>query len=626
MLFAAAIVSCNNEVIGPDGGPDGTDSGSGGGESTTATFSFKLANPGTYSGTSGVAGSTRESELGNVGMFIYDEKGTPEAMAYVKKIAANENKVTVRCKSGTKLIYVAANFGVQGTSSTKLIDTDMAADDTNVEDPLYMGVDWTASGTSGPLFSVLNRPVWAANNGISIDTANSGPTNTDADNLIKALTGNGDISKGVLSGDGSASSESYYLMSNWGDNSSQVADTIADGTKTPDDYDATVKFVLEGNVSAADSRISTNKNYVKINIQRAVAKIAVKEITPSILDQAGSGTNAGTFELFGNTKKWAVGNINSSTYPFQMWDGGAVRSTRYNDTATIIPKENNQSWAKKMDNTRIEPTGQTYEGQNLKVGDVLTKIESESKNLEFLSSGNEPARYSIVTENNNKNTYSHYTTYVMFGGTYKPNQYVLSVSNVGGVTYNTSNGVPTDLKAFDASKLFAIHYPDYGIKTDTMYYVSTYGTDGMFFLGDTALFYYVAYSKDMLGGIETDGTSITKPFSSPSVVAEINRIGTPNGSTQAALQKYYKGQCLYRVWLRDNDALFPANKSLVRRNHTYVVEITNIKGPGIADPNDIIDPTPDTIEPLEESDTYVTAEINVMNWHIIDQKTELDLK
>ncbi|MDR0835991.1 MAG: fimbria major subunit, partial [Tannerella sp.] len=68
-----------------------------------------------------------------------------------------------------------------------------------------------------------------------------------------------------------------------------------------------------------------------------------------------------------------------------------------------------------------------------------------------------------------------------------------------------------------------------------------------------------------------------------------------------------------------------ANKILVRRNHVYQVNITKIKGPGIGDPNDIIDPDPKEPEPIEEADTYVTVEIQIMKWHIVAQETEVGL-
>jgi hypothetical protein len=502
-----------------------------------------------------------------------------------------------------------------------------------------LGVDWTDAATLGPGFStdkngkgILNRPVWASSNGIEIDTATTGPTNTGANNLIRALTGNGVAAAtggGILTGNGGNTTTVWYLMSNWGDANSQMADTVADGSSKDDDYLATVKFVLEPKVTAAESQALNSKNYVRINIQRAVAKVSVKAMDPStVLNVAGTGTNAGTFVPIA---KWAAGNINCSTYPFQMWSGSTVRSTRYEDTTAILPKVSNKRWAKKMDNTRIETTGsspQSYEDQNLTASAVITRIGAADGNVEFLpitAPTDISPYYSILTENNNAQTYSHYSTYVLIAGQYQPTQFVLQVANNGAITYyNASTNTPT-IANYPTWSSPIINTSTGQTNIDTMYYVSSYGNNGLFFLGDSALLRYIAYSTDMLKGLETDAqTPIVNVSTSPSVQAELAKIKKIENSKYAALQAYWHGNCFYRVFISDN-AASDANKVLVRRNHAYNVNITKINGPGIGNPNHIIDPDPSTIDPIEASVTFVTAEINVMKWHVIDQSTELDL-
>jgi hypothetical protein len=619
MLGAAAIVSCNNEVIGPDGPGGGPNGPYEGGGTTHATFSFKLTNPGaTFAGDSAVAGDGRENEIGNVGMFIYDVNGTPEAMAYVKLGEFSGSNVTVRCKAGTKLIYVAANFGFGVGTGTALINT-FTADTTNTLSPAYMGVDWT---NIGPGFSALNAPIWAAGTGVSLDTTSAGPDNIGADNLIKALTGNGDATKGILFGNGSGtgSNDRYYLMSNWGDNTSDPtspSDNVADGSGN---YEASAKHTLAERISAAESQNPSNANYIKISIQRAVAKLAVKAITSTVLNNAGTGTSAGSFTP---VTSWAAGNINCSEYPFQMWDVTTVKSTRYDESTPILPATGNKRWAKKMDNTRIEPSGQSYEAQNLTVPGVLTKLAT-APNVPFYATDNPVADdYILLTENNNKETYNHYTTYVLFGGQYKPTEFILSVSNVGAVMKNTSSGAPSGLQSFPASWPIT-NSSSTETDVDTMFYVASYGTNGLFFLGQTALLQYIAYSPDMLNGEESDGSPILDPIASQSVADEMNKLLTVSGNKQADLQKYYRGNCFYRVWVQDNSAS-GANKDLVRRNHAYRISISKILGPGIGDPNDIIDPDPSTIEKIEVVNTYVTAEIEIMKWHIINQETPIGL-
>jgi hypothetical protein len=610
MLGAAAIVSCNNDSV--IGGPDGSD-GSGGGESTTATFQLNFINPGTYAGSDTISGTGRENGIDNAALFIYKLDGTPEAMAYLvgSDYSTNSGKVTVKCKSGDKLIYLAANTG-----GTKLIK--YAANTTNANDP-YTGVDWNIPNAQGPKFSVtnltnngtitlypLNSAIWSASdNAIVIDSTSVSMTsiNGNADGLIKALTGNGNPANGHLIGDGGGNINSYYLMSNWGDATTQPTDAVAVG----DSYLSTVKFNLKPNVPAADSRAATadatnssGKNALLINIQRAVAKVSVA-FDSGVTSDAGEGTSHG---VFAPDTKWAIGNINTSTYPFQMWDGSIVKSTRYDDNVSILPAANNGNWSKKMDNTRITGTGMSYENQNLSASLIVGggTINSNSANQSFGVSN-----YALVTENNQRIALNHYLTFVTFAGQYKPDSLITNVNDVGQVTGNN--------KQFPTSSEFGA-----GGGKDTIYYVGSLGSNGLFFWGLEALQKYVCYVLN----IHT-GSSPYTPTSDTEVANYINGLRVPAGNVQADLQAYWHGYCFYRVWITDDAATAVANKKLVRRNHVYQVTINKIKGPGIGDPNDIIDPDPTTIEPTEEADTYVTATVNVMKWHIIKQSTEIDL-
>jgi hypothetical protein len=619
MLGAAAIVSCNNDSV--IGGPDGPD-GPGGGESTTATFQFNFTkDPGSYAGDTDAEGTGDESRVDNAGLFIYKLDGTPEAMAYLASAdytdVTNGGKVTVKCKSGDKLIYVAVNIG--GTSLIKYASTT-----SNATDP-FLGEDWNVTGgTQGPKFfgvngslNPLNSAIWSKDaNTIVIDSVTpiGSPTfqisslGGSADGLIKALTGNGIPANGALSGNGGGNN--YYLMSNWGDASTQPTDQVGSG----ESYVSTCKFNLKASVSAADLRgavadytNSNLKNAILINVQRAVAKISVNAITSGVQTAAGAGSSKGKFVP---DNKWAIGNINTSEYPFQMWDGSIVRSTRYDDTARIIQADN-LGWAKKMDNTRITGTTgspiMSYEQQNLSASRIVgntnpSTIFANSANQQWSTSTT--TNYALVTENNQKNTLNHYTTFILFAGQYQPDSLITDVDNVGTITGN--NGV----------------FPTSWSGKDTIYYVGSVGSDGLFFWGIDALKKYVGY---VLGVHSPSATPPYQPLTDQAVADYINALRVPNGDLQADLQAYWHGYCFYRVWISDDAASAAANKKLVRRNHVYHVTINKIKGPGIGDPNDIIDPDPSTIEPIEEADTYVTATVKIMKWHIINQGTDVSM-
>ncbi|MDR2773723.1 MAG: fimbria major subunit [Tannerella sp.] len=628
MLGAAAIVSCNNDsVIG--GGPDGPGGGSEG-ESTTATFQFNFVNPGTYSGDDDLTGSGRESSISDVGLFIYKLDGTPEAMAYLvaTEFTNLSSKITLKCKSGDKLIYLAANIG-----GTKLIK--YADDASNATAILgYVGKDWNPTGGPyGPKFSVsnnsnttnpLNSAIWSKKvssvDAIAIDsiTGTFSPDNDGyADGLIKALTGGGIPANGVLTGDGTGAANAFYLMSNWGDAATQPGDIVT-GTGTGTTYSSTCKFKLIASIPASDSQAASadgtnnnGKNALLINIQRAVAKVAVKEIANSVLIDAGQGTSKGKFTPH---PKWAVGNINTSEYPFQMWDGTVVKSTRYDDTARLVNPT--YKWDLKMDNRRITGGSKKYSDLNLLVSDIVgtdgvSGSLNQTNNLAFSGATPTAANYILITENNNKQTFNHYTTYVLIAGQYKPDSLIKSVNDVGQVTGNNGQFPTTWPVAAPAPLTGSI---------DTIYYVGSLGTDGLFFLGLGALQQYVCYVLNV-----HTGNPPYSPTSDTEVAKHINDLRVATGNKQADLQTYWHGNCFYRIWISDDAASSGANKKLIRRNHAYQVSVTKIKGPGIGDPNDIIDPDPTTIEPIEEADTYVTASINIMNWHVIKQNNEIDI-
>ncbi|MDR2917716.1 MAG: fimbria major subunit [Tannerella sp.] len=618
MLGAAVMVSCNNDAIdGPNGGPSGGGSKVVEGESTVASFAFNLQKPGgTYSGDGFEDGATQESAISNVAMFIYKLDGTPEAMAYLAPAdwanATTGQKITVKCKSGEKLIYVAANFGADA-----LVVTGTGGGTTsNSVTPGFFGKNWNETLNYGPRFMTaytdadgtphepLNAPIWstgASNIALETTTPVYAPTGTSADGLIKALTGNGVPGNGVLTG----VSTSYYLMTNWGDASTQPADTILGGTPA-NSYQATVKFTLLPGISADDSRVAGGDNNLKVNIQRAIAKISVAPITLAVQNAAGStATNSGVFVP---DTKWAVGNINRSQYPFQVWSGNVVRSTRYNDIAPIVPISGNNNWSNKLDNSRFVSTTatptQTYEAQNLTVMATRTQINTTATQNQLFGDAN----YALVTECNNSQTYNHYSTFVVFAGQYKPSSYITTVSNVGTIT--TASAFPASWPATTPQG-----------STDTICYVGSFNSgDGQFFLGRKALQEYVCYKLNAGTGIAPQD-----PYTDPGVAAYINNLKVTSAAKQADLQEYYQGYCFYRIWIDDPTVSEAANQVLVRRNHIYKVSISNILGPGIGDPNNIIDPHPEEPDPIKEADTYVTATIEVMKWHIVNQATDIDL-
>jgi hypothetical protein len=622
MLVAVAIVSCNNDsVINP--GPVGGGGEENGQEETTyATFLLKAGVPSasTYAGDANVTGSTGESRVTNAVLAIYKSStGEPEAVAYVNAVPQGTNattgsggKITLKCKTGAKKIFLAVNVGAPvttvptATASPILVygGTDKTVDNTNANP----GVTEKYEGAAGTVFAdTLNALLVVTDDATymndfqnkSVNTASSTwpAENKKVDGLIRALTGGGSSAttgNGVLKGEGT--NTSAYLMSNW-----EGGPDVASGSTNA----ATYQFNLK-KVTAAVSRMAIaeepNANAFNINVQRAVAKIAlnVKPIASADSAAAGSGTNAGVVDLT-LSPKFAVGNIAKATYPFQQFDGSVVKSAAYNCTEGIIGGATSQ-FARFMDNTRIFGT-YDFTGTKPTVDAIVANIKGDP-NIAFKKLAT-PAfaadDYIIVTENNNASASNAYSTYVVFAATYKPGNDNIITAAPAGSTDATClktgglGGQPT--------------YTANGTQTDTLYYVKDANfaslAGGKFFWGVNTLRDYMA---NVLGIPAVD------------LQKQVEDWSKITGTEQAKLQRYYQGQCFYRIWVKDSSAAQSADKFLVRRNHIYEINVNEFKGPGIADPYSIIDPDPATgPEELEESDTYVTTTINVVPWHKVTQ-------
>ncbi|MDR1674925.1 MAG: fimbria major subunit [Tannerella sp.] len=548
--------------------------------STYASFTLNKI----YAGNVDETQPDNESVIKDALALVYKFDGTPEAMGYIAasdvraelpENAGETARITLKCQSGEKLIYIAVNVG-----GNKLVDAGQTATNISAANK-WVGLKWTAE--KGIAFATVNTPVWSA--GASSTAISSTPdTATTADGLIKALSGNGDPSQGVLSGAGTA-----YFMSNWGPDGEDT-----DGT---DDV-STCRFTLHRNITSTDSRTAppdaTNangQNALLINMQSALTQVALDVIPGQALNNAGTGTNAGVFVP---DEKWVVGNINMSAYPFQQFDGSTVKSTRYDDTAHILPAGKNQKWANKMDNSRWIPSGsKAYERQDLTVTEVRDRIHSHPANQPFGT-----ANKVFIIENSNRRTLAAYSTFVLFSGQYRPNSYIICVSNNG--TVFSSGAFPAAWPANNTST---------NEETDTLYYVSSIG-NGTFFLGMKALRQYVGYRILNLSPA-FDATTHAE------VAAYIMDLRTASGNERAALQAYYRGYCFYREWIRDERGASAADRISVHRNYIYEHSVTKLNEPGIANPNDII--TPYEYEPVEETGSYVTTEVRIMNWHVIHQ-------
>jgi len=621
MLGAAAIVSCNNDVIDSPS----VDNGSGNvveGIPVYASLSINAgAMVGTYAGGNEVTTSSREALVKDVAMYIYksDASGfVPECAVYVADIASDK-VVTMRSTSGKKKIFVAANPRTNLTT-TSLVETVTSASSAN------LAVGFLLNDT---LFST-----GAATIGKGVPTTAAG---TKADGLIAHFA------NGSIYGDGVATTfvngSANPLMTNWDGRIDEL-----DGGGTP--YDGNASFTLYPDIDSVSSRTDAN-NAITINVQRQYAKISLKFgsiaktsglTVPGGMNLSTDGYAAavgqsqeGRFIPWGSatTYRWSLGNIPTAQVPFQQFDANnaqAVRDVFYTRTddslqfaATKSPNPAGYAnWVKRYDNTRVFPSSMTsYPMPSMTVSQVRTTMNSGTGNTanytEMTTTGaTDPTsaayKYAYATESARQHpVLKDHQMYAIVGGLYQPKSVIKNIIRRAIPENGTDPAIVFD------------NYTWTPAANDTLYYVAS---DRVFISSwKTLLAYYAWVGKkaDIYAGGTGGGTVDSETLNPGDYdAAVINAINVDRVDDN--LYAYFEGQCWYRIYLQNDAAVDPSQKVSILRNHIYDVTITAIKGPGIADPNDIIIPG----EPVLELDTYVSATVNVLKWHRVTQGVDVD--
>ena len=608
MLAAAAMISCNNDVIGPDNGPGGGLPPEG--IPVHASFNFKISSETkarTYAGTDTVIASSQENAYTDAAMYLYKWDGvimTPEAYLYVPNMTSPtdyQGKITLRATSGLKKVFVALNLA-QGTD--RLVPT--------------------PGGSVPPVFNALNNVLYAGASDtwdLTVDANNL----IKADGLIRALA-KGDIYSSKPD-DGTYSGTYPMLMTNW-DGPEDVA--ILSPVST---WESNCVITLQPNIDSLDSRAATAtalENFFDINVQRAFAKISLgitvgTNNTYTFTDNtnlsdptdylyvAGLGTYQGLFQPWSDADEgdpiWSLGNIHKETLPFQQFVSGLVRDHNYDAIDDSIIHY--AKWTERFDNTRIFPFGlftiNTYPHDSILVDRVKDRMLA-ANNWQYLSDlGAGDYNFAYATENARRHiNINDWTTYAIIGGRYNPEQIITSI-----VRANLASQLPTVTTATGYSYEVAL--------TDTMYYIPEFS---VFVLGKLNVYKYLAYVVGLQKDADPDGDfGAIVPWNPVAIVGYVNDLLKLKSDGSKGLYGYVGGQCWYRIFLEDPGSDKYDEKRVVRRNHIYSINITSILGPGIDDPNNILIPGKDD----DESDTYVTANIKILDWHQVNQNAVVSL-
>ena len=643
MVAAAAMMSCNNDVIGTgvDDDPNGFK------PSTGATTFFAVNLPdkaNTRAGESAIIGIPDEKNIGNIAVFVYkvDVGGNmnPENYAYV---STNSTPILLKTTDGTKKVFVALNVGLGTTSSPYLVD--------------YSTMTTTPSGegaTYGVSFNALNRPIWAlpgstpATAALEPGWSTTAPTSgtlSSANGLIRALAGGtATYSMGVLNVAAvtTSSGSRLYSMANW-DNTE--TDTIYTTPFTPS-YKSTCQFYFYPDIPKSQLASGTSpspngiKNSIEITVQRAVAKALLKITAPNYTDGIafvtdGEDDDKGAFTVWNPTGApstdrgvYSVGNINKVTTIFQKFTSGSVSDDNYTlltcEPGTSIPAAN-LAWYQNFDNLRVFGTSMNYRTDPRSSSFTVSSVKANMlaaqgayNNYNKLGSSSTVADTVYITENAQEYTsgYHDNSTYLIVGGQYAPRYFISDiqqaqvVTNAPIVAYNNRTIPAGTGPGVVVGKELAYAYAPVGYASspanmDTLYYHVGLKT---FFKGKLNVEKYYAWVLNNTQGTYT-GSWSTADAALLQGLIEADK-------TANLLVAYYQGNCFYRVFIADKDPQAKMNERvLVRRNHVYDVQISKIIGPGIADPNDILIPG----KPVLPADTYIQVDIKIQDWHKVSQ-------
>jgi hypothetical protein len=648
MLGAAVFVGCNNEIDGPDNGQKGPDDVVEG-LPIYASMSLKLSSGAkSYAGSSDIVSSAQELNVRDAALYIYksDASGmTPQCAVYLTTGSSGNgmNKtITLKTTSGTKKIFVAANVKAN-PMTTQMVETTGLG---------ILSSDFNIS------FANLNAPLYSIATGFSVTAPTVALYADVADGLIKnfAMSDINNIGRtGANQGEYSTGATHSPFMTNWdGPN-----DTGAGATTHP----STAEFTLHPDIDSVASRptfpgptFDDAKNRFEIFVQRAYAKVSLKfgfagtaQSAPSVPTgiigkyynaAVGGGGAEGRFFPWGagTVGSWSLGNITTAELPFQQYNNGVVQDMFFQNTTDSMKAGHFTNWFLHYDNTRVFPfsaTINTYPNAGILVSNTKSRM-AEAGNFVGVTADNETTQanysYAYATENARLNPVAHdHAAYVVIGGFYQPKTVLTNIVRAmvptNNPTYGVNGGVILGTEPA-GSTVSGLDFSYTQTANDSLYYLAD---DKIFIKGKNNLLGYYAWSSTRKANIYAGNAwqalnpgvliSATVPAVTTELAADVDVIAAINEDIRKkVLFAFFEGQCFYRIFIQNDKSASTADRVAVLRNHIYDISITSIKGPGIADPNEILIPD----KPVLEQDTYVSATITVLDWHKVDQAKDVD--
>ncbi len=523
-----------------------------------------------------ISAANEEMIMRDVVVYVYQFDGSgmvPQGIYYVPSVNSNTATVSFRIWSGNKKFFVAANTG--GNNSIIYNQDALASVTYTIRD-----LDKT--------YNNLNNILASTSSGFELQSSLTLSSGTEGGGagLIKTMAGGAfSVSNGLLNTMTSYTNNTCFFMSNWDGANIEVSPT--------EKLTSDCLFTIVPDISLEDSKnspIGTN-NHIKIGLQRGVAKVSFRITADGTSTNESAGYAGPYYSSVSDGSKgrftpwkmdgksvWALGNINKHMYPFQTNLGGDIASPNYSltsgDTVNWGNPSSSSNWYASYDNTRVFGTGKKYGTSSFGISDMKNAMLSAG-NYTLISdaSGSDHAQvYVFCTENGTEHPQlQDKATFVMIGGEYRPENWISDVKRnqtVGNKPYLGWNGLSANI---GVQNVYGSTYSEPLWNDDEMiYYLSDLK---VFIHGKRNLYAYYAYEKGI------DVSCEEKQLLANTLIS--NKVYQDE---QGELVKsYYRGQCVYKKYITDESEPSLQNKVLVRRNFIYDVNLTNIKGPEVAE-------------------------------------------
>ncbi|MDH6358689.1 Mfa1 family fimbria major subunit [Parabacteroides sp. PF5-9] len=344
-------------------------------------------------------------------------------------------------------------------------------------------------------------------------------------------------------------------------------------------------ITLEPGITAPESAQTSSKNYIKVQLDRPVAKVSVTKTYPSgpsgvtftwpngISGTAPSGivTKDTTGQIVATSVKYLIQNANAKMYPFQKWESGVLTTPEY------------------LPNQDVDPVSLQHYVRGLGAGNGNTPIAIGNR------SGVPTGNYYYVPENNPSSKMKGNTTIAAVEVEFLP----IAGTYATGVAYN------------DAKQEFTLTYGAVNMGTvSDMYLMNTTGilgvAKGTLFAGSSSTALYNA-------------KKVYYHIKNPTVAEKANLSDYNSLVTDADLllkevyfMKYTNGKAYYTLPFGEQAGAgtIKTITRTVKRNFYYDANITAFAKLGENTINKTYEPEKDIVQ----GDTYLSVNIEIRDW------------